>query len=390
MKYSVIITTTRPRLLDYALRSAVTQDYDDYEVVVSDNSDEGCRELVERIGDARVRYVRPDDHLPLVDHWDSAFAQARGDWHMLLCDDDAVTPNLLSAVDARLAAHSDVESVSWNQGVYIGDAGWGDLMQHRRLGVSPYTGTLTVYDSAALLEDMFASGTGLFRVKWRLPFFPRTAVRRDVLDAIRERQGQLFHRYCPMTSGALATLAFSKRSLHIDLPLRVLGLTVDSCAGWVVDPETMDTSHASPKIELAPIKLFNMMPTAQTDSMLRTQQALPELLGQYEVNYVNYFLACELFIQEIEGQGFDTTVYRAHFDEALVKMPGDVQAATRQAIAAEATTPSAVQRAREAVSRLVARLRPPRLPGEVDAARLGLNDIFDCAAYVGDMIEHRA
>ena len=113
MKFSIIITTTRPHLLKYSLRSAVAQTFDDYEVVVSDNSENGCRDMVESIGDSRVRYVRPDQQEALVAHWDFAFAQARGDWHLLLCDDDAITPNLLVILEKLIRNHPDVESICW-------------------------------------------------------------------------------------------------------------------------------------------------------------------------------------------------------------------------------------------------------------------------------------
>ena len=394
MTFSIIITTTRPHLLRHSLRSAIAQTFDDCEIVVSDNSEAGCRDFVKSFNDPRIRYVRPERQMQLVAHWDFAFAQARGDWQLQLCDDDAITPNLLAVLDKQIRAHPDVQSICWNQGVYSGDTGFGALLKANQLGVSAFSGRTTRYESSRLLAEMFDSGTGLFRVKWRIPFFPRSVCRRDVLDAVRARQGQLFHPFCPMTSGAAAVLAFSTSTLHIDLPLRVLGLTVDSCSGWAVDSTTMETSHAGTEVELAPIKQYRILPTAQAESLLRTQRAMPDLLGGYTVNYVNYFVHCEEFLHEYERYGLDVGPFRRVFEETLAKMPTEIQAAARAAIAAEhkPERPSLHERLYKS-SRKVARtmingLRGARLPGEVDAERLGLGNIFDCAVYVGGLVDH--
>jgi len=393
MKFSIIITTTRPHLLQHALRSAVAQTYDDYEIVVSDNSELGCRDLVDSFCDNRVRYVRPAHQMPLVAHWDFAFSQAHGDWHLQLCDDDAITPNLLSILNQQTLLTPDVESICWAQGVYSSHPQLGSAGKANQLGVSAFSGQTTRYESAQLLAEMFDSGTGLYRIKRKIPFFPRAACRRDVLDAIRARQGQLFHPFCPMTSGVVAVLAMSRSTLHIDLPLRLLGLTVDSCTGWSVGDSTLETSHAGIEVELAPIKQFRILPTAQAEALLRTQRAMPDLLGRYKVNYVNYFLHCAEFLEEYRGYGLDVSPYQRIFDEALGGMPVDVRDAVHAAIAAAnvAETPSLYRRARSSVGALIDSLRGERLPGQVDAEGLGLRNIFDCAVYVGALVdEHTA
>lgn len=391
MKFSIVVTSTRPHLLGCSLRSALAQTFDDYEIVVSDNSESGCRDLVESIGGGRVRYVRPKVPMTLFAHWNFAFDQARGDWHLQLCDDDAITPNLLAILDSQLRKNADAESICWNYGSFYCNAGRGAKKEFNRLGVNQFSGRVVRHESAPLLAEMFDSGTGLFRIKHKVPFFPRAICRRDVLDAIRSRQGQLFHPFCPMTSGAAAILAFTHSTLHLDLPLMLLGATVDSCGGWIVDPATIDASHAGLEVELAPIKSFRVLPTVMADSLLRVQRAMPDRLGQYALNYVNYFLHCHQFLRSAEEREFDTSAYRAIFDKALVKMPSEVQLALRAAISAESSpgAPSAYLRAKILAGSLVDRLRPPRLPGEVDAARLGLADIFDSATYVGNLIERR-
>jgi Glycosyl transferase family 2 len=388
MKFSIVITSTRPHYLKTALRAALAQTHGDYEIIVSDNSKDGGLDVVQAYTDERIRYFRPDPRMELVAHWDYAFAQARGDWHLQLCDDDAITPNLLSILDEQIERHPEVQAIVWSYGVYRSDAHWSRPGQ---VGVNRFTGQSVSYDAKQLLAEMFNSGSGLFRIKSKIPFFPRAACRRDVLDAIRARQGRLFHKICPMTSGAVAVLALSNSILRVDFPLTLLGSTPDSAGGWTSDPSTLLGHLGETEIELAPIKLSRILPTGEAESMLRTQRAMPDLLGSYRIDYVNYFLHCFLFLQEAEGNGVDTSHFWPAFDDALAKMPLDIQQKVQAALRQERSKPkpSIFYRAKHALRMAMDPLLPARLPGETQAARLGLRDIFDCAVYVGALIDKR-
>ena len=122
-RFSIVITTTRPRLVGYALRSALAQEFEDFEVIVSDNSDAGCREVIEAFADSRVRYVRPPEYLTVVPHWNFAFSHAAGEWQLLLCDDDAIAPNLLSVVDQAVRTHPEADTVRWLHGSFADETG---------------------------------------------------------------------------------------------------------------------------------------------------------------------------------------------------------------------------------------------------------------------------
>ena len=256
-KYSIVIPATRPHLLGEAIKSALAINHDDYEIVVSDNSVDGCKDLIAQVGQGRIRYVRPDSHLTVVPHWDFALSQAQGDWHLQLCDDDALTPNILQELDRAMAQMPDCQLFCWNYGVFRPD--------RQQFGFERYSGALSPYDSRDLLTDMFNTGTGLFRIKTKIPFFPRSACHSSVLDAIRRRQGHLFHPACPMVSGAAAMLAFTPRSVLIDLPMTVFGETMDSCGAVLKNSEAFDRTHAGVDILYAPIKHLHITPSAQAD-----------------------------------------------------------------------------------------------------------------------------
>jgi hypothetical protein len=158
-----------------------------------------------------------------------------------------------------------------------------------------------------------------------------------------------------------------------------------------VDPTTFNASHAGTEVELAPIKVCHILPTVMADALLRAKRAMPDRLGGYDLNYVKYFLHCHLFLQATEERGFDISTYRIIYDQVLAGMPTEVQDAARELIAAEPLPerPSLILRAKRTVGSLIEHMRGPRLPGEVDAARLGLHNIVECATYIGGLVDRR-
>jgi glycosyltransferase involved in cell wall biosynthesis len=92
MRFSVLLPTrNRLDLLRYALESVFRQDFDDWEIIVSDNaSDQDVCGYVEGIGDPRVKYLRTDRFLPVTENWNRALEKSSGDYVVMLGDDDAL------------------------------------------------------------------------------------------------------------------------------------------------------------------------------------------------------------------------------------------------------------------------------------------------------------
>jgi glycosyltransferase involved in cell wall biosynthesis len=86
-----IPTYNRARLLNRAIESAMAQDYDNLEVVVSDNvSTDGTVEVCREWGarDPRLRYVRQEYNIGATKNFEAVLGLARGEYFMWLGDDD--------------------------------------------------------------------------------------------------------------------------------------------------------------------------------------------------------------------------------------------------------------------------------------------------------------
>ncbi|UHS63925.1 glycosyltransferase family 2 protein [Agrobacterium vaccinii] len=82
--FSVIIPTrNRPDYVVDTVESILAQTFENFELIISDNSDDANAAINQSVlenylKDPRCRYVRPNKELPMVDHWEWALAQAQG------------------------------------------------------------------------------------------------------------------------------------------------------------------------------------------------------------------------------------------------------------------------------------------------------------------------
>lgn len=103
-------TYNQGRFVAHALRGALSQTYDDYEVIVSDNhsTDETAAVLASFAGHPKLRVVKPPSFLPVVDHFKWAVAQSRSELFSYLCSDDGLLPGFLAAQVELLDRHPNV------------------------------------------------------------------------------------------------------------------------------------------------------------------------------------------------------------------------------------------------------------------------------------------
>ena len=104
----VMPTRNRAHLLPYALRSALEQEFDDFDVVVvANNCTDGTRDVVAGFQDRRIRYHETDRTLSMPDNWDLAWTRAEGQYVVYLPDDDARAYARIADPDLMASAESE-------------------------------------------------------------------------------------------------------------------------------------------------------------------------------------------------------------------------------------------------------------------------------------------
>jgi len=92
MKFSVLLPTrNRLEYLKYAIASVIQQDYNDWEIIVSDNySEEDIQSYITSLDDFRIKYFRTQSFCPVTENWNNALEKSVGDYVIMLGDDDCL------------------------------------------------------------------------------------------------------------------------------------------------------------------------------------------------------------------------------------------------------------------------------------------------------------
>jgi len=106
-----IPTYKRSNLLTEAIDSAINQvDYFDYDIMVVDNNPErGCEteKLMLSYNNCRLSYYKNTENLQLIGNWNRLYTLAKGEYVVMLHDDDLLYPDFLSVMSSVINKHSD-------------------------------------------------------------------------------------------------------------------------------------------------------------------------------------------------------------------------------------------------------------------------------------------
>lgn len=109
-----VATLNRPGYFCETLSSVLAQDYTNLDILVSDN---GSRDETPLLAsklikcDPRARFRRNDTTVPIHEHFTQCLQAARGEFFILLCDDDLISPNFVSELVGVVTRHDDVNLV---------------------------------------------------------------------------------------------------------------------------------------------------------------------------------------------------------------------------------------------------------------------------------------
>jgi glycosyltransferase involved in cell wall biosynthesis len=119
------------------IESLLTQTHGNFEVVIVDNhSSDGTAQIVDSIADDRVRVVRNESTLPIIENFNTAVRLCRGEFVKLVCADDILEPDCVAVQSAILRRFPDVALVGAQTDFIDGD---GALLRPAR-GLRGITG----------------------------------------------------------------------------------------------------------------------------------------------------------------------------------------------------------------------------------------------------------
>jgi|WetSurMetagenome_2_1015567.scaffolds.fasta_scaffold02319_5 glycosyltransferase involved in cell wall biosynthesis len=120
MRFSVLLPTRdRLDLLIYAIETVRRQDYNDWEIVVSDNaSEQDIAGYIRSLNEPRIKYVRTQAFVPVTDNWNNALENSSGEYVVMLGDDDCLLKGFFRTMHSLIEDFQHPDSIYTNALLY--------------------------------------------------------------------------------------------------------------------------------------------------------------------------------------------------------------------------------------------------------------------------------
>jgi glycosyltransferase involved in cell wall biosynthesis len=199
-KFTVLIPTReRCDTLQATLKTCVSQDYDNLEIVVSDNSSQdNTREVALSFGDQRIRYVNTGKRVSMSANWEFALSHTNGGYVTIIGDDDGLLPGSIKRLNLLITDLHGPQAFAWKAAAY----GWPSHITEgeRNLLLVPLGKSLRKLDAKKALEAV-AQFRALYSI---LPNLYNSFVHDEVLKQITRQSGRFFQSVTPDAYSGIA------------------------------------------------------------------------------------------------------------------------------------------------------------------------------------------
>lgn len=234
MRFSILLPTRNGvNFLDNCIRSILEQDYDDFELVISDNANEdGTDAIIKQFStDTRLKVVRNDVPVSVTDNWNNAYRASCGDYILMMGDDDYLLPGYFVHMEKILDKYGQPDCVVHNAYSYVAPSSIDDNVesfyaeQHFNFGDNLTTErSLEASEQFEIVRDMF-------RFKVRIPLnMQTTLIKRRAADSVR---GGVFQPPFPDHYALNSLLLTSRKWVFSPEKFLVVGVSPKSFGHYV-------------------------------------------------------------------------------------------------------------------------------------------------------------
>ena len=228
--FSIVIPTrNRVHTLSSTLQTCLGQmHFDNYEIVVNDNSDgEETRDFIGALiaenprAREKIRYHRRSTVCSMADNFEDAISRASGEYIIVVGDDDGIMPMALYELN-EIIVETGASVVKWRNGLYT----WPDIAIE---GSANYLG-FSLRRSWRKLDGREELRNSLEELNYEnLPMlYINAAVHSALVKAIRDNEGGLFRSRSPDVYSAIVLGYRCGQFLDLTVPLTLAGLSSSS------------------------------------------------------------------------------------------------------------------------------------------------------------------
>jgi glycosyltransferase involved in cell wall biosynthesis len=377
--FSVVIPSrNRFETLKFSLLTVLKQGYGNFELIVSDNSDQGCLPdisfIKEELQDSRIKYFKPESVLSMSDNWEFAVSKATGEYIIVFGDDDGLVVDALENLYS-IINKTKSEIVSWARVEYS----WPDRKpdQYANLMVIPYMGKTGIMDSESYIKSVIHR-----KADYRyLPMFYNSAISSKLISILRVKTGRVFHSASPDIYSGYVFAHLNKKYISIGYPLSINGVSSKSNgAAHLNNDESVKEDYW----------------TTFKTSAINWPESIPEINAIY-LGIAEPFVQASQFFPELNKLISRKEIFRLIIDKLESSSEADLSNKKERILESARNDKSLYKW----VSNYLDKIDPkfiPVIPGELEsrvgfdgyhlilnAANFDLNNVYDVSVFIKNM-----
>ena len=333
MKFSVLLPTrNRLDLLSRAIETVRRQDYDNWEIIVSDNfSEEDVAGYIRSLGDPRIKYFRTDRFIPVTDNWNNAIDKSEGDYIIMLGDDDCLMKGYFSTLSKMIEKFDAPDFIYTSAFLYA----YPGVMPGVPDGFLRTYNNREIFQSAKepfLLEKDRAIGFANDSLNFRVTFdynMQFSLVSRKLIEEMK-RYGPFYQSPYPDYYASNAMMLKAEHILVVPQPLVTIGISPKSFGYYYFNDAESDgnefLNNLPDKDMVNRLQEVILPGVTMNTSWLVSMETLAVNFGRemdIKVNYARYRLIQILAIYDgmitgrNVGKAYKQLKNKMHFSESL-------------------------------------------------------------------------
>ena len=293
--------------LKYAIQTVITQKYEDYELIISDNhSDDGTWEYLQTIQHPRVRIMQPPTTCSMTGHYEWLLTQTKGDWITIVGSDDGVQPYFFYLADnlIKLADAHNIKVINAERAYYFWQDGLWENLQTSYIAYQ----TFTIRNAGKEFFSTMLTAEGYFSLP---QIYAGSLVHRDIIQQIKEMQGgKFYYDVNPDAYGAAALASIKTDYIHSNIPLIWIGTSAQSNGSGVSKKHKQDFYLQIKRegISFHPLlhhikygRTINTITLWMWEAMLNAQQLQVQQTKQFYQSKFCQYLAMATMLREMRS-----------------------------------------------------------------------------------------
>lgn len=216
LKFTVVIPTrNRSETLYHTLKTCVSQKYENFEIIVSDNNSvDNTKDVVNSFDDNRIRYINTQRSLGMTSNWEFALSHVTGDYVMYLGDDDGLLENTIEKA-SNILKKCPSQALIWQKSNY----NWPDISNNPNELTIFLTNKIYTLPVKPILYLILLGLTSIGRI----PSVYSGFVSVNIINMIKSKNGLFFHSVTPDIYSGLAVMSAIDKYIYSLTPFSVSG-----------------------------------------------------------------------------------------------------------------------------------------------------------------------